>query len=354
MTSIKKHSTKESAKAGMPPGTLISISDKKPAKTSIDCIEFDHEAYTEYANINPEDFDLLKKDGKIRWIEINGLLEIELIEKIGQMLNIHPLTLEDVLNTYIRPKFEEFENYLFLTLKYIYFKEEVEFEQISIIVTENVIITVSESEDSVFENIKKRIKDSKSKIRSLGSDYLMYMLIDTIIDDYFSAFELIGDKIEDLEERVIENPDSQVMDSIYSLKRQIIFLRKIIWPLRDLTFSIRRSNSEIINVTTHVYLNDVSDHIIQIIDTIETYRDMISGIREIYLSSLSNRMNEVMKVLTIIATIFIPLTFIAGIYGMNFTNMPELNWIYGYPVTIIIMIIISAVMVYYFRSKKWV
>lgn len=280
-------------------------------------------------------------------------MNIELIERYGQALNIHPLTLEDVLNTYIRPKFEEFDDYLFVSLKYIFFKDKVESEQISIIVKKNIVITINESGSPLFENIKNRIKESHSKIRTLGSDYLMYMIIDTIVDSYYSAFESIGDKIEELEDLIIVKTDSDVMESIYSLKRQMIFLRKITWPMRDLISSIRRSNSSIINETTLIYLNDVSDHVSQIIDTVETYRDMISGMREIYLSSLSNRMNEVMKVLTIIATIFIPLTFIAGIYGMNFSYMPELGWIYGYPVTIIIMIAISVVMICYFRRKKW-
>lgn len=280
-------------------------------------------------------------------------MNIELIERYGQALDIHPLTLEDVLNTYIRPKFEEFDDYLFVSLKYIFFKDKVDSEQISIIVKKNIVITINESGSPLFENIKNRIKESHSKIRTLGSDYLMYMIIDTIVDSYYSAFESIGDKIEELEDLIIVKTDSDVMESIYSLKRQMIFLRKITWPMRDLISSIRRSNSSIINETTLIYLNDVSDHVSQIIDTVETYRDMISGMREIYLSSLSNRMNEVMKVLTIIATIFIPLTFIAGIYGMNFSYMPELGWIYGYPVTIIIMIAISGVMICYFRRKKW-
>ncbi|MDD3406617.1 MAG: magnesium/cobalt transporter CorA [Methanomicrobium sp.] len=353
MAVTKKYSTKESSKAGMPPGTLIGISEKTPAETKVSCIEFDSESFNETDNFLPDNLIIPAKDNKIRWIEIKGHLDIGLIEKFGQAFGIHPLTLEDILNTYARPKYEEFENYLFVCLKNVSFKEEVVSEQISIIIIDNFVVTVNESDSFVFENIKKRIMNSRSKIRSLGSDYLMYMMVDTIVDGYYSAFEAVGDKIEDLEERIIEDNDSNVADSIYSLKKQIIFLRKNILPVRDMILAIRRSDSDIIGEKTGIYFNDLYDHIIQIIDTIETYRDMISEIRDIHLSSLSNRMNEVMKVLTIIATIFIPLTYIAGIYGMNFHYMPELEWIYGYPATIAVMIAISAGMIYYFRKRKW-
>ncbi|WFN37694.1 magnesium/cobalt transporter CorA [Methanomicrobium antiquum] len=354
MPILKQHSTKESSKAGMAPGTLIGISETEPAKTIVNCIEFDDSSLQEYSIVDIKNLKKIENDGKIRWIEIKGLLDIDKIENLGQAFNIHPLTLEDSLNTYLRPKFENFDNYFFISLKYVFFKEEITSKQISIIVAENVIITISESEVPGFENIKQRIKDNKNKITKSGKDYLMYMIIDMIVDSYFLAFESIGDKIEDIEDNVLKNPDSEIMDQIYSLKRQMIYLRKITWPMRDMISGIRRSDSEMISQTTQIYLNDVSDHIIQIIDTVETYRDMISELREIYLSSISNKMNEVMKVLTIIATIFIPLTFIAGIYGMNFHFMPELGWALGYPATIIFMIAISLVMILFFRKKRWI
>lgn len=290
----------------------------------------------------------------IRWVEVRGHPDTAALEIFGQALDIHPLTLEDLLNTYLRPKFEEFDKYLFFSLKYITFADGVALDQVSLIVTNDVVISFCESDRPVFDNIHKRIRDRRSKIRSLGSDYLMYMLIDTVVDGYFAAFEGIGDRIEELQDVIFEDPEPDIMDAIYALKGEMIHLRKNIWPVRDSIAAMRRSSSPIIRETTLVYLNDVMDHIVQIIDTVETYRDMIAGMREIYLSGLSNRMNEVMKVLTIIATIFIPLTFIAGIYGMNFAHMPELQWPYGYPVTILVMVAISGVMVVYFRHKRWI
>lgn len=354
LSGLKHHSSRQSAKAGMPPGTLISIGEKEPVPASISCIAFDHDTFVVDDDICPDNIPFTAEDGMIRWVEVRGRPDTFALETFGRALDLHPLTLEDLLNTYLRPKFEEFDRYLFFSLKHITFQEHAVLDQVSLIVTGRVVISISESESSVFDNVRRRISDSRSRIRSLGSDYLMYMLIDTIVDSYYAAFEAIGDRIEELQDVVFENPEPEIMDAIYDLRREMIHLRKNILPVRDSLFAMRRSTSQIIRESTSIYLNDVMDHIIQIIDTVEAYRDTIAGMREMYLSGLSNRMNEVMKVLTIIATIFIPLTFIAGIYGMNFAYMPELQWHYGYPVAVFVMVVIAALMVVYFRHKRWI
>lgn len=354
LSGLKHHSSRQSAKAGMPPGTLISIGENEPVPASIHCIAFDHDSFVVENDISPEEIPFTEEDGMIRWVEVRGRPDAFALETFGRTLDLHPLTLEDLLNTYLRPKFEEFDNYLFFSLKHISFDENAILEQVSIIATERVVISVCESDQPMFENIQKRISDKRSRIRTLGSDYLMYMIIDTVVDGYFAAFESIGDRIEDLQDSVFGDPDPEIMDDIYALRREMIVLRKNIWPVRDSLAAMRRSSSSLISETTMVYLNDVMDHIVQIIDTVETHRDTLGGMREIYLSGLSNRMNEVMKVLTIIATIFIPLTFIAGIYGMNFAYMPELQWQYGYPLAVFVMVVIAGLMLVFFRLKRWI
>ncbi|MFB0509709.1 MAG: magnesium/cobalt transporter CorA, partial [bacterium] len=290
----------------------------------------------------------------VTWINIDGIHKVEVIEKIGNCFNLHPLILEDILNTGQRPKIEDFGEHIFLVLKMLYYLEkEITIEQVSLILGPNFVISFQEREGDVFNNIRERIRNNKGRIRKMGADYLAYSLLDAIVDGYFVILEKVGEEIEDIEEKLIKNPTPKTVQIIHNLKREMISLRKSVWPLREVVGVLERGESALIKKTTGIYLRDVYDHTIQVIDTIETYRDMISGMLDIYLSSISNRMNEVMKILTIIATIFIPLTFIAGIYGMNFRFMPELGWRLGYPAVLFIMVIIGIVMLFYFRRKKW-
>jgi magnesium transporter len=264
--------------------------------------------------------------------------------------------MEDIVNTEQRPKLEDYDDYLFVILKMLYSEGEnhvIQHEQISLIVTPSVVLSLQEKEGDVFDPVRQRIRKGKGRIRKSGTDYLAYVLIDTVVDHYFKVFEEIGIKIEELQEKVLANPSTEILQSIQNLKREMIFIRKSIWPLREIISGLLRSESVLIKEDILPYLRDVYDHTIQVIDTAETFRDMLSGMLDIYLSSLSNKMNEVMKVLTIMATIFIPLTFIAGIYGMNFEFMPELKWHWSYPALWVILITIFVVMVFWFKRKKW-
>ena len=269
---------------------------------------------------------------------------------------MHPLVLEDIANTGQRPKMEDFDDYLFVVLRMLRLDEkddETKTEQISIILGPDFVISFQERQGDVFDIIRERLRSKKGKIRKMGADYLAYSLIDAIIDNYFVILEKRGEIIEDMEDKIITNPRSETLQALHDLKREMIFLRKSVWPLREVINRLERSESPLINKSTFVYLRDVYDHTIQVMDSVDTFRDMLSGMLDIYLSSVSNRMNEVMKVLTIIATIFIPLTLVVGIYGMNFKYMPELDLPWGYPMVYVVMLVISGIMLVYFRRKRW-
>ena len=343
-----------SRKAGLPPGTLVHIGERKAEQVKITIIDYDESQVQEKIAEKIEECFPFKDKPTVTWINIDGIHKVEVIEKIGNCFNLHPLILEDILNTGQRPKIEDFGEHIFLVLKMLYYLEkEITIEQVSLILGPNFVISFQEREGDVFNNIRERIRNNKGRIRKMGADYLAYSLLDAIVDGYFVILEKVGEEIEDIEEKLIKNPTPKTVQIIHNLKREMISLRKSVWPLREVVGVLERGESSLIKKTTGIYLRDVYDHTIQVIDTIETYRDMISGMLDIYLSSISNRMNEVMKILTIIATIFIPLTFIAGIYGMNFRFMPELGWRLGYPAVLFIMVIIGIVMLFYFRRKKW-
>lgn len=343
-----------SRKAGLPPGTLVHIGERKAEQVKITIIDYDESQVQEKIAEKIEECFPFKDKPTVTWINIDGIHKVEVIEKIGNCFNLHPLILEDILNTGQRPKIEDFGEHIFLVLKMLYYLEkEITIEQVSLILGPNFVISFQEREGDVFNNIRERIRNNKGRIRKMGADYLAYSLLDAIVDGYFVILEKVGEEIEDIEEKLIKNPTPKTVQIIHNLKREMISLRKSVWPLREVVGVLERGESALIKKTTGIYLRDVYDHTIQVIDTIETYRDMISGMLDIYLSSISNRMNEVMKILTIIATIFIPLTFIAGIYGMNFRFMPELGWRLGYPAVLFIMVIIGIVMLFYFRRKKW-
>ena len=343
-------------KAGLPPGTLVYTGERKMETARITVIDYDVNTFQEKQVAKIEDCFEFKTTPTVTWINIDGLHDVNIIEKIGNQYDFHPLVLEDILNTGQRPKFEDYEKYVYIVLMMLSFDDEsqtVFSEQVSIVLGKNYVISFQENIGDVFEQIRDRIRNAKGKIRKMGADYLMYALLDAIVDNYFIILEKLGEKIEFLEEELVSNPMEKTLQQIHNLKREMVHLRRSIWPLRELLSGIERSESDLILESTDAYLRDVYDHTIQVIDTVESFRDMVSGMLDIYLSSVSNRMNEVMKVLTIIATIFIPLTFIAGVYGMNFKYMPELKWKFGYFGVWLIMIIITGGMLYYFKKKKW-
>jgi len=347
---------KRSEKAGLPPGSLVHIGEKRTEKTKITILDYDEEHLQE-KEIETVDGCLAFEDTPtVTWINVEGIHEVEILEKLGAGFGLHPLTVEDILNTDQRPKMEDFGDYIYVVLRMLQYEkggEEIVTEQTSLILGERYVLCFQERPGDVFDPIRERIRSYKGRIRKMGADYLAYTLIDSIVDNYFVVLERLGEEIESLEEELVTNPIPETLQTIHELKRELIFLRKSVWPLREVVNALERGESSLIQESTGIYLRDVYDHTIQVIDAVETLRDMISGMLDIYLSSISNRMNEVMKVLTIIATIFIPLTFMAGIYGMNFQYMPELGWPRAYPVLWLIMIAIAVLMLVYFRRRRW-
>ena len=354
---MPRNRNKRSKKAGLPPGSLVHIGEKISGSARITILDYDEANFQEKQTDAVNECILFKDKPTVSWINIEGVHSAEVLEKLGECYGFHPLVLEDVMNTDQRPKIEDYSEYLYIVLKMLRYNDSnggTVSEQISLIVGRNFLFSFQEGiEGDVFGPIRERIRSDKSRIRKMGPDYLAYSLIDAIVDNYFSILEKLGEKVEILEEVIVSNPATETLREIHFLKREMIFLRKAVWPLREVINSMERGESPLIQEGTRVYLRDIYDHTIQIIDTIETFRDMVSGMLDIYLSSVSNRMNAVMKVLTIIATIFMPLTFIAGVYGMNFKYMPELYWRLGYPTFWVIILVIAVTMLIFFKKKDW-
>jgi magnesium transporter len=356
---IKKTSQfmkKTSQKAGMSPGTLMHIGEKKIEKTKITLIKYDPDRLEEKTLQSIEESFVEKDTAPVCWINIDGLHEVEVIEKIGLPFGIHPLTLEDIVNTGQRPKVDDFEDYIYVVFKMLIFDEttsHISSEQVSLILGPQFLISFQETEGDVFNFVRERIRKGSIHLRKSGPDYLAYALMDAVVDHYFLILEKMSERIEKFEDRVYSDPAPEILKTIHDLKREIIYFRKQVWPMRELLNTWQKTDSHLVQQTTKVFIRDVYDHTIQVIDTIESFRDIITGMMDLYLSAVSNRMNEVMKVLTIMATIFIPLTFIAGIYGMNFKFMPELEWKWSYPVLWVLLIVIFGGMLLYFKRKKW-
>lgn len=353
---MSRHVRKRSIKSGLPPGSLVHIGEKKAGDVSVTVMDYDEGSFLEREIKSGEECLIFKDKPTVTWINVEGLHQVELIRKMGECYGFHPLVLEDILNTNQRPKLEDYGDYLYIVLKMLHNKENPQIvpEQISLILGPNFVFSFQEGiKGDVFDSLRERIRTGKGRIRGMGADYLAYSLIDAVVDSYFVILEDVGERIESLEEEVETNPQRKTLSSIHQLKREMIFLRKAVWPLREVAAALERGESSLIKEPTRVYLRDVYDHIIQVMDMIETYRDMLSGMFDIYLSSISNRLNEVMKFLTVIGTIFMPLTFIVGVYGMNFQFMPELTWKFGYFAVLLFMAGISFGMVLFFKRKKW-
>ncbi|AKB85179.1 magnesium/cobalt transporter CorA [Methanococcoides methylutens] len=345
-----------SRKAGVAPGTLIHIGKKHLTEPEITIIDYDADHFQEIIAENIEETYPFRDSRNVSWINLCGVHQVEMVEKIGMHFGIHPLVLEDIVHTDQRPKVEFFDPYIYIVLKMLTYdkdKEELTSEQVSILLGDNFVISFQEVLGDTFDPVRDRLRLSKGRIRKQGPDYLAYALLDSIIDNYFVMLEKIGEDIEALDDELLEDPTPKTVEHIHRLKKEIIFLRRYIWPLREVVSTMQREESPFIKESTAIFLKDVYDHIIQVMDTIESYRDVLSTMLDLYLSTTSNKMNEIMKVLTIIATIFIPLTFIAGIYGMNFEHMPELGWQWGYPAVWVIMSAVAIGMLAYFKKLKW-
>lgn len=339
---------------GAPPGTLYYNGQQAHERIKITLIEFSEQEFFEQEFYDLSDCLLHVKDNMTKWINVEGVHNLDMIEKIGKIYNIHPLTLEDIVHVDQRPKFEDYDHYILSILKMIIYDNEVHSEQLSLVLMENTVISFQEPEGGdAFDIIRTRLRQAKGRVRKLGADYLFYALMDAVVDWYFNAIEKIGDKVEAIEEEIINDPKRESLIELYNLKRQVIYLRKQVWPLRDMLSNLLRSESHLITANTQLFLRDLQDHSTRIIDTVETYRDLLSGMMDIYLSNNANKMNEVMKVLTIMSSIFIPVTFIAGVYGMNFEFMPELKSPYGYAAIWGVMLCVMGGLVIYFKKKKW-
>jgi magnesium transporter len=344
-------------KKGLHPGTLIHVGERKVEKVRLTVIDYDQDMIVERESGGVDECLEYADRETVTWINVNGLHDTEIINRIGEHFGIHSLVLEDILDTDKRPELDDYVDYIFIILKMVLVDKEtgrIDAEQVSMLLCKNTVISFQEGEADVFEHIRERIRTGKGRIRRYGADYLAYALTDAVVDNYFVALEEIGELIEEIEDELLANPGAETLRDIYGLKRELVLLKKYTFPLRELVHKFQISESPLIDRNTKLYIRDLYDHAMQIMDTTDSYRDMIAGMLETYLSISSNRMNEVMKVLTVMATIFIPLTFIAGIYGMNFENMPELRHRLGYPVVMVLMLIIALVMLYFFRRKKWI
>lgn len=355
---MSRFTKKRSVKAGLPPGTLVHISDTVSDATVIEVFEYNEKELKElrYRDDQISEFTppSTAKANSVVWINVDGLSSLETIERICSSYNIHSLVMEDILNTDQRPKIENYDSYLYIVAKMVYYKDSsIINEQLSIILGDGYILSFGEKEGDVFNQIRERIRKDAGRIRKCGADYLAYSLLDAVVDGYFNVLEGLGDRIDELEESLLNNPSIDGLHSMRQTKRDLLYMHKSIWPLREVASWLERDGNSLIAASTQVYLRDVYDHIIQAIDTTETFRELLAGLMDVYLSSISNKMNEIMKVLTIISTIFIPLTFIAGVYGMNFKYMPELEWKFGYGSILMVMLAIAAFMVLYFKRKKW-
>jgi len=343
-------------KAGLPPGTLVQTVETREQAVHITYMDYDERTFQEKQGVQIEECFPFKDTATITWINIDGIDDIPLIEKVGKAFDLHPLILEDIVTVGQRPKFDMYDKYAYIVLKmltYNYSTHTIGSEQMSIVFSPTYVISFQEDVGDIFNPIRDRIRFAKGKVRKMGADYLAYSLIDAIVDSYFGILEKIGERIEGLEDELLANPSEDVLRQMHALKREMMALRRSVWPMRELLGAMQRDESPLISSQTHVYLRDVYDHTIQIIDTIEGFRDIVAGMLDIYLSSISNRTNAIMKVLTMIATIFIPLTFVSGVYGMNFKHMPEIESYWGYPAVLLLMASVAGVMLYYFRKKKW-
>jgi magnesium transporter len=343
-------------KSGLPPGSLVHVGEVHEHEHKISVVNYNKSTLEKHTVKSIEELLAYKTSNTITWVIVDGLKDVSIIDAVGRHFDIHALVLEDILNTHQRPKFEEFDDYLFIVLKAITLGNEefnIDYEQISLLILNNFVFTFREKPDEIFDPIIKRLNNDKGQIRNLGADYLAYIIMDTVVDEYFALQDTFDELIESVEDDLLTDPSTKTLSKIQKFKRELIFLRRNISPLRELLAAIQRSESPLLDAKTKRYFGDIYDHAIRIIEAMESYRDLIAGMLDIYLSSVSNKMNETMKVLTVFASIFIPLTFIAGVYGMNFEDMPELKWQWGYPAVWMVFISVSVFLLRFFKKKKW-
>ncbi|HSH70841.1 MAG TPA: magnesium/cobalt transporter CorA [Deferrisomatales bacterium] len=343
-------------KLGLPPGTLVHVGERHCAEVALTLVAYGPEGVGEIALGGPEDLAGHLGTERLLWLDVIGLHDVETVGEVGEVLGLHPLVMSDMVNTHQRPKAEIHEDYVFAVVKMVRWiggDQGLDTEQVSLLLGRNWVATFQERPGDVFDAVRARMREGKGRIRKSGSDYLFYALLDVIVDHYFLAVEALSEQTEALEDEVLEAPTRDTLARIHGLRQEALALRRAAWPLRELVQVVLREESELVNASTAPYLRDLYDHVVQVIDIVETQREILAGYTDLYLSSLSNRMNDVMRVLTVIATIFIPLTFVAGIYGMNFEFMPELKWRWGYPLAWGVMAVMAGGMLRFFRRRGW-
>jgi magnesium transporter len=351
----KKRIFSQETKIGMAPGHLSFTGEKKMSNVQIEVTRYDEKSIEvkSFTDITMA-LSYLEKSKKACWMNIEGLHDVAVIESIMRQYDLHRLTGEDILNVNQRAKLDDYNNYIHVSLRmFMLEQDEIINEQVTLILTKNSLITFQEKKGDVFNFVRKRLFEGKGQIRSRGVDYLNYALIDSIVDHYFVVLEDFGNKLDDLEIELLQNPTDHVLKKLYHLRREALILRRSIYPLREVVSQLQKHDGLFITDETKVFIRDLYDHVIQVFETIEAFRDSTSGLLDLYMNSVSNKMNGIMKVLTIVSTLFIPLTFIAGLYGMNFKFMPELDYKYGYFIVLLIMIVLAILMVVYFKRKKW-
>ena len=345
---------KRSKKTGLPPGTLVHIGERKSEHVTVTVFRY---STTSCKELHVEQVDQLSSpaDESVIWINVGGVHKVEMVETLGKQFSLHPLLLEDVTNTDQRPKLDDYEAYIFLVMKMLSLtnRKDIAVEQVSFVLGKNYVISFQENGTDVFQPVRERLRGGKGRLRQSGADYLLYALVDAIVDQYFAVLELSGEQIEAVQQAVVDDPKPETLNEIHALKRQLLFVRRAVWPLRDVMTNLSRSDCPFLQHPTKVFFRDVYDHVVQIVDTIEILREMVSASLDIYLSSVSYRLNAIMRVLTVITTIFMPLSFIASIYGMNFEYMPELRSPWGYPLVLGVMAAVGMGMLVLFRNKRW-
>jgi magnesium transporter len=347
---------RKSEKAGLPPGTLVHIGEERPEAVQLHLMDYDGEGLRERRLAAIEEAFVSRLAAGVTWIDIDGLQEVEVVRKLGEEFGIHPLVQEDILNATQRPKVEDHGSYLFIVARMIYGDGErrIETEQLSLVVGPNYVISFQEKAGrDIFESVRERLRHNRGGIRQYGADHLAYALLDTTVDHYFVVLENLGDQVDQLEDQLLEKPEVEMLQAIQQVRREVLFLRQAAWPLREVVNQLYREASPLVAQETRLYLRDIYDHLVQMIDTVEISREIVVGLLDLHLFNLNNRMNEVMKILALFTSIFIPLTFIAGVYGMNFHHMPELDVAWAYPALWVVMVSIGVGMVLYFRRKKW-
>ncbi len=344
-------------KSGLPPGSLVHIGERHETECKISVTQYNADTLLQHDIASIAELKQLQNSKLITWVNIDGLNDVSIVESIGRKLNIHSLVLEDILSTHQRPKLEEYEDYFYLVVKCISVGYEdafnLRYEQISILLLADVVVTFQEKTDDTFNPIHNRLQNDKGRLRKLGSDYLAYVILDTIVDEYFVIEDSLDKIFDPMEDNLLSNPTAEMLQVIQQIRRELIAMKRNISPLRELLTKIQHADSPLLQEKTLPYYGDVYDHVLRISESLESYRERITAMQDIYLSSVNNKMNETIRILTIFASIFIPLTFIVGIYGMNFEYMPELKWRWAYPTLWILFITISIGLLVYFKKKKW-